>query len=98
MLTTSRKQLIEKVIARDGIVYRVIFAISNDFGRVKAEIIRAVPIGTIEENAEILAIPEAKKTKIYGEVLETVFAESFVSVYSNLIFINGSKPRAPTLH
>lgn len=97
MLTTNRKEILEKVIARDGVVYRVVFAVSNDFGKVKAEIISATPLGTIEENSEILSLPEAKKESIYGEVIESVFAQSFISSYGDLIFLNGSKPRAPTL-
>lgn len=96
MLTTSRKQLIEKVIAKDGVIYRVVFAVSKECGRVKAEIVSATALGNIEEHSEVLSLPEARKQTIYAEVLEKVFTESVVSAYADLIFINGSKPRAPT--
>ncbi|HYC34337.1 MAG TPA: hypothetical protein VEC13_01245 [Candidatus Paceibacterota bacterium] len=97
MLTTSRKQLVEKVIAKDGVIYRVVFAVSNEYGRVKAEIVSATILGNIEEHSEILALPEAKKNAVYAQILQKVFAESVVSAYSDLIYKTGSKPRAPTL-
>lgn len=97
MLTTTRKQLIEQIIEREGMLFRVVFAVSNEFGTVKGEILKVIPLGRIDENQEILALPEANKVHAYTETLEKVFFKSQVSPFSDLIFINGSKPRAPTI-
>lgn len=97
MLTTSRKQIVEQIVEQNGIAFRVFFAVSTEFGQRKVEVIKAIPLGKIEEIKEVIYLPKAEEQKVYGEALKTYFRESVVSPYSSLIFINGSKPRAPTI-
>lgn len=96
MLTTSRKQFVEQIIEQNGIAFRVFFAVSFIYGQRKVEILKVIPLGKIEEIKEVVFLPQAKIKKVFGGVLKTFFRDSIVSPYSSLIFINGSKPRAPT--
>lgn len=95
MLTTSRKQIVEQIVEQNGIAFRVFFAVSTEFGQRKVEVVKVITLGKIEEIKEVVCLPEAQEQKIYGEALETFFRDSVISPYSSLIFINGSKPRAP---
>lgn len=96
MLTTYRKQIIEKIIEKDGIVFKVFFLISNDGGKVKARFIKAVPIGNIDELTETIKLADTSTKKFVTFAEKKVRPISTISPYTNLIFVNGSKPRAPT--
>ncbi len=97
MLTTSRKHIFEKVIARDGIVYRVVFAVSNEFGKQKAEVISVTELGKIEESAPSVLLLDTPKQQICPVYKKAKVAkQNIVSPYSTNIYVSGSKPRAPT--
>ena len=57
MLTTSRKQIVEKVVARDGVLFRVWFAVYNENGRVVAKPIKAERLGSVEDHEVKIALP-----------------------------------------
>ncbi len=97
MLTTARKQIVEKVIARDGVLFRVWFAVSNENGKITATPIKAVKLGNVEDNEIKIALPVIKTKQVYNFKLPKASFESIISPYSSLIFVSGSKPRAPTL-
>lgn len=97
MLTTSRKQIVEQIIEKEGIAYRVLFAVSSELGQRKVEIVQVIPLGKIEEIKEVVSLPTASECIIYGECVEKFFKDSVISPYTSLIYINGSKPRAPTV-
>ncbi len=98
MLTTTRKQIVEKVIEKNGFIFRVFFAVSNELDGVKAEIIKVIPLGKIEDLSETIALPICQSTSVFDDLLISTFNLAIQSPYvSSLIDINGSKPRAPTL-
>lgn len=97
MLTTSRKQIVEKVIAKDGVLFRVWFAVSNENGKIVATPIKAVQIGAVEDHEVKIALPCAKTKDICNFAPVRTFVDKIVSPYSSLLFVSGSKPRAPTL-
>jgi hypothetical protein len=98
MLTTARKQIIEKVIANtEGVLFRVWFAVSNENGKVVATPIKAVKIGSVEENEIKIALPCAKVKDVCNFAPQKTTYNKIVSPYSSLIFVSGSKPRAPSL-
>lgn len=96
MLTNLRKQIVEKIVERDGLVFRVFFAVSNEFGEVKAEIIHVEKLGNLEDVSEAVLLPCAKEKCTHNFEIPKTFCEKKISPYSSLIFVNGSKPRAPT--
>lgn len=96
MLTNLRKQIVEKIVERDGLVFRVFFAVSNEFGEVKAEIIKVEELGRLEDVSEAILLPCAKEKCTNNYKTPKSSFEKIVSPYSSLIFVNGSKPRAPT--
>lgn len=97
MLTTSRKQIIEKVVARDGVLFRVWFAISSDNGKIVATPIKAVQLGNVEDHEVKIALPALKTKDVCNFAPVKTFVDKVVSPYSSLIFVSGSKPRAPSL-
>lgn len=98
MLTTARKQIVEKVIANaDGVLFRVWFAVSNENGRIVATPIKAVKLGSVSENEIKIALPCAKTKGVCNFATVKTFVDRIVSPYSSLLFVSGSKPRAPTL-
>lgn len=97
MLTTSRKQVIEKVVARDGVLFRVWFVVSNENGVVTAKPIKAVQLGSVEENEVKIALPCAKVKDVCNFAPVKTFVDKIISPYASLLFVSGSKPRAPTL-
>ncbi len=98
MLTTARKQIIEKVIANaEGVLFRVWFAVSSENGKVVATPIKAVRIGNVEDSEIKIALPCVKTKDICNFAPVKSFVNKIVSPYSSLIFVSGSKPRAPTL-
>ncbi len=97
MLTTSRKQIVEQIVEQNGIAFRVFFAISTEFGQRKVEVVKVITLGKVEEIKQVNYIPKEEQQKVYGEALGVFFRDSVASPYSSLIFINGSKPRAPAL-
>ncbi len=97
MLTTTRKQIIEKVIEKNGFIFRVFFAVSNELDGVKAEIFKVIPLGKIEDFSETIVLPVCSSASVFDDLLISTFNLSIPSPYvSHLIYINGSKPRAPT--
>ncbi|MES2345163.1 MAG: hypothetical protein V4494_04410 [Chlamydiota bacterium] len=96
MLTTSRKQIVEKVIAKNGVLFRVWFAVSNENGRIVATPIKAVKLGSVTENEIKIALPTLKVKDICNFAPVKTFVDKIVSPYSSLLFVSGSKPRAPT--
>ena len=97
MLTTSRKQIVEKVIAKDGVLFRVWFAVSNENGKIIATPIKAVPLGSVLENEIRVALPTLRVKDVCNFAPAKNFVDKIISPYSSLIFVSGSKPRAPTL-
>ncbi len=97
MLTTTRKQIVEKVIAKDGVLFRVWFAVSNENGRIVATPVKAVQLGSVEDHEVKIALPTLKVKDICNFTPVKSFVDKIISPYSSLIFVNGSKPRAPTL-
>lgn len=98
MLTTTRKQIVEKVIiSKDGVPFRVWFAVTYVNGECQAKIIRAIPVSEAKAPESILTLPEAKTIPHFDIVKEFVAPQQIISPYSSLIFVSGSKPRAPTL-
>lgn len=97
MLTTARKQIIEKIIARDGVLFRVWFAVSNENGKVLATPIKAVRIGSVEDSEIKIALPCPKPKNVCNFAPQKISYNKIVSPYSSLILVSGSKPRAPTL-
>lgn len=97
MLTTSRKQIVEKVIVKDGVLFRVWFAVSNENGKIVATPIKAVKLGSVSENEIKVALPCAKAKDVCNFAPQKTFVDKIVSPYSSLLFVSGSKPRAPTL-
>ena len=97
MLTTSRKQIVEKVIANaDGVLFRVWFLVSYENGKCVAKAIKAIQLGSIEENSVALALPSPKTKNVFNFDLKVSSYENILSPYSSLLFVTGSKPRAPT--
>lgn len=97
MLTTTRKQIVEKVIAKDGVLFRVWFAVSNENGRIVATPVKAIELGKVEDHEVKIALPCLKTKAICNFAPVKSFVDKIISPYSSLIFVNGSKPRAPTL-
>lgn len=98
MLTTARKQIVEKIIANaDGVLFRVWFAVSNENGRLVATPIKAVKLGSVSENEIKVALPCIKIKDVCNFALAKTFVDKIVSPYASLLFVSGSKPRAPTL-
>lgn len=98
MLTTARKQIIEKVIANaEGVLFRVWFAVSTENGKVVATPIKAVKIGNVEDSEIKIALPCARVKDVCNFASQKTTYNKIVSPYSPLIFVSGSKPRAPTL-
>lgn len=96
MLTNLRRQVVERIIERDGTVFRVFFAISNEFGQTKADIIKVEKLGRLEDVSETILLTCAKERCTHNFETPKTFCEKIISPYSSLIFVNGSKPRAPT--
>lgn len=96
MLTTSHKKIVEKVVARDGVLFRVWFAVSNENGRIVATPIKAIKLGSVLENEVKIALPCAKTKNVCNFAPIKTFVDHIVSPYSSLIFVSGSKPRAPS--
>lgn len=97
MLTTTRKQIIEKVIlSKDGVPFRVWFEVSFINGCCDAKILRAIPIEETQKAASIIALPEARKITHFDIVKEFVSLKRIASPYASLLFVSGSKPRAPS--
>lgn len=97
MLTTARKQIIEKVIANaDGMLFRVWFAVSTENGKFVATPIKAVRIGNVEDSEIKIALPCVKVKNVCNFAPQKISYKKIVSPYSSLIFVSGSKPRAPT--
>ncbi len=97
MLTTSRKQIVEKVIVKDGVLFRVWFAVAYEFGRVVATPIKAIELGNVEDHEVKVALPCNKIKDVCNFEPVKIFVDKIISPYSSLLFVSGSKPRAPTL-
>ncbi len=101
MLTTTRKQIHEKVICSpQGVLFRVWFVVEFNDGVFQPKIINAVAIGKSSDSTlasqKILAIKGVSE-KVFTEfALKVSFYKNILSPYSSLILFNGSKPRAPT--
>ena len=96
MLTTSRKQIVEKMIVKDGVVFRVWFAVAYEFGKVVATPIKAIKLGNVEDHEVKVALPCNKVKDICNFEPVKTFVDKIISPYTSLLFVNGSKPRAPT--
>ncbi|MDB5204488.1 MAG: hypothetical protein JWP09_516 [Candidatus Taylorbacteria bacterium] len=96
MLTTARKQIVEKVIVKDGVLFRVWFAVSNENGKIVATPIKAIKLGSVDENEIKVSLPTLKVKNVCNFAPQKSFVDKIVSPYSSLIFVSGSKPRAPT--
>lgn len=99
MLTTSKKQLVERIIEKEGELFRVIFAVYSTAGERRLEVVKVIALGTFEPEQEAsIALPVGCTSVCPDFLFVSKFKESFVSPFlQDLIFINGSKPRAPTL-
>ncbi len=97
MLTTSRKQLIERVIEKDGSFFRVIFAVYFVEGGLRPKIVQVIPLGKFGTEENIIKLPEAPSSTFTDFIFESKLQDSIPSPFEG-IFINGSKPRAPTAH
>ncbi|MEN9647427.1 MAG: hypothetical protein RLY57_231 [Candidatus Parcubacteria bacterium] len=96
MLTTPRAQLIEKLITSpEGIVFRAVFLVYEEEGRIKARLVRAVPVSK-KQNAIIFALAGESSNISRAEVASDATHNEIVSPYSSLLYFVGSKPRAPS--
>jgi len=96
MLTTTRKQIVEKVIAKDGVLFRVWFAVSNEHGKVVATPFKVLKLGNVDDHEVKIALPCLKTKDVCNFAPVKTFVDKIVSPYSSLIFVSGSKPRAPS--
>jgi hypothetical protein len=97
MLTTSQKRIVEKVIVNnDGVLFRVWFAVSNEGGKIVATPLKAIQLGNVEDHEVKIALPTLKVKETCNFRPVKTFVDKIISPYSSLIFVNGSKPRAPT--
>lgn len=99
MLTTSKKQLVERIIEKDGQLFRVVFAVYSSEGERRLEVVKVIALGAFEPEQEATIALPAGCASVCSEIqFVSKFKESFVSPFlHDLIFINGSKPRAPTV-
>jgi hypothetical protein len=97
MLTTSRKQIIEKVVARDGVLFRVWFAVSKEHGRIVATPIRAVELGSVEDHEVKIALPCAKIKDVCNFAPAKTFVDKVVSPYTSILRFTCTIPRGPNL-
>ncbi len=96
MLTTARKQIVEKIIVKDGVLFRVWFAVSYEAGKIVATPVKAIKLGSVEDHEVKIALPCAKTKDVCNFKPATTFVDKIISPYSSLLFVSGSKPRAPT--
>jgi hypothetical protein len=96
MLTTPRAQLVEKMItSEDGIVFKAFFLVYEEEGRVKARLVRAVPVSK-KQNAVVFALTGDVLHTPCIEIKSDTAIDQIISPYSSLLYFSGSKPRAPT--
>lgn len=97
MLTTPRAQLVEKMITSpEGVVFQATFLVFEEFGKVKARLVKAVPIQKAENTGEVLAIC-GDVCNSFVEILKEAFASyKIISPYNSILYFTGVKPRAPT--
>lgn len=97
MLSTKRKQLVEKIVERDGELFRVMFAVSFEHGQIKPEIVSVVSLGKFDASQEVVTyLPSFSEKTDADFVFVSKFKESACSPFKDFIFVTGSKPRAPT--
>jgi hypothetical protein len=97
MLTTSRKQIVEKVVARDGVLFRVWFAVSNENGKVVATPIKAIRLGSVEDHEVKIALPCAKSKDVCNFQPVKTFVDKIVSPYTSILRFTCTIPRGPNL-
>ena len=97
MLTTTRKQIIEKVVARDGVLFRVWFVVSNENGKVIAKPIRAEKLGSVEDHEVKIALPCAKAKDVCNFQPVKSFVNKIVSPYTSILRFTCTIPRGPNL-
>lgn len=96
MLTTPRAQLIEKLITSpEGIVFKAIFLVYEEEGRIKARLVRAVPVSK-KQSAIIFALAGESSNISRAEIISDATHTQIVSPYASLLYFVGSKPRAPS--
>ena len=97
MLTTPRAQIVEKLITSpEGVVFLATFLVFEEMGKVKARLVKAVPVQKAEKTDEVLAIC-GDVSKCFVEILKEVFSpDQIVSPYNSILYFTGAKPRAPT--
>jgi hypothetical protein len=97
MLTTPRAQLIEKFITSpEGVVFKAIFLVYEEAGKVKARLIEATPVADVPETSEILAISDGSIASPFAEAFSEGFPLSTFNYQLNSLYFTGAKPRAPS--
>ena len=96
MLTTPRAQLVEKLItSEEGVVFKAYFLVFEEEGRIKARLVRAVPVSK-KKNEIVFALTGDIATHTPAEFVSEITSEKIISPYSSLLYFVGSKPRAPS--
>lgn len=97
MLTTPRSQLVEKIITSpEGVQFLATFLVYEETGRVKAKLIKAIPIAIPEEKPLALLTP-VFKAKISYEEPSILRTEPILSPFNSILDFTCTKPRAPSL-
>lgn len=97
MLTTPRAQLVEKLItSAEGVVFQAMFLVYEEDGRVKARLVRAIPVSK-KAQPIVFALTGDITPAPAIEIASEIEAENIISPYTSLLYFVGSKPRAPSL-
>ena len=96
MLTTPRAQLVEKMITSpEGVVFKAIFLVYEEEGRVKARLVQAVPVSK-KKHPIVFALTGDVAAAPVVEIVSEVVENQILSPYASLLYFAGTKPRAPT--
>ncbi len=97
MLTTPRAQLIEKMItSAEGIVFKAVFLVYEEEGRMKARLVQAVPVSK-KAQPVVFALTGHVHMAPAPEVIIREQATEAISPYTSFLYFVGSKPRAPSI-
>lgn len=97
MLTAPRAQLIEKIItSEEGVVFKAYFLVYEEEGRMKARLVRAIPISHKQAPVVFALTGEISASPVI-EIASETKAEIIISPYYEFLYFVGSKPRAPSL-
>jgi hypothetical protein len=96
MLTIPRSQLIEKLItSAEGIVFKAFFLVYEEDGKVKARLVRAIPISK-KISPVVFALAGDVQNSIAPISIIKVKSEKIISPFNSILYFAGSKPRAPS--